>query len=198
MGTDIHFRVEYYGPVETVVQNDNGEIVVQADGDMAWVPAEKYAENKYIVQWRERLKRGEITQEQFDAWSKFEPDITLNYEDRFYTGRNYALFGKLSGVRRGTYNPIVGEGHPRFGTIPEDSCPEIAEELSVDDPDLHSHGWATLTELLEADWSDLERDEEDKYGWSGFGNTLRSMQAVAIEKCGGNTDLVRAIWAYDN
>jgi hypothetical protein len=199
MGADIHFRVEYYGPIETVVQNDTGDIVVVPNGDFGWQAAEEYKENEHTIRFKQMHAEGRVTDADLKAWIEEEPAITLNYGDRFYTGgRNYALFGKLSGVRRDEYDAIIGDDHPRFGTIPEDCCKEIEEELGPDDLGLHSHGWATLTELLEADWSDLHEDGGENYGYSGFGETLLQMQAVAIEKCGGNTDYVRAVWAYDD
>lgn len=197
MGCDIHFRVEYYGPIETVVRNDSGEITVAPEGDFAWQPAEKYDKNEWIVRWEKALAEGQLTQKQFDEYVSDEPAVRLNYGDRFYTGRNYSLFGKLSGVRRDGYDEICGEDNPRFGTLPPDTCPEIYEELGPEDGDLHSRGWATLKELLDADWSDLKAEGEN-FGYSGFGHTLLSMEAVAIEKCGGDTTKVRAVWAYDN
>jgi hypothetical protein len=200
MGCDIHFRVEYYGPIETVVQNDNGEITVAPEGEYAWQPAEAISENEWIIRWKQNLADGRITQEQYDALIAKEPPFRLNYNDRFYTGRNYALFGFLSDVRTAWDNPICGPDHPNFGTLPGDVSPEIEDELSVDDVDLHSHGWLTLTELLAANWEELtEAGKQHNYDPAAdFKDTLTLMEAVALEKCDGNTDHVRAIWAYDN
>ena len=196
MGCDIHFRVEYYSPEETVGFDDNGNIVVVKSDECSWKPAERLAPNSDIKRFKELVANGRITQEQFDSYIEDEPLYTLNYEDRFYTGRHYQLFGKLSGVRDGSFDPLVGDGHPNFGKVPDDVSEEVLAELDPGDFDLHSFGWLTLKELLEADWSDLH--QEGHFGNSRFGETLAAMQAVAIEKCGGNTEHVRAIWAYDS
>ena len=200
MGCDIHFRVEYYGPIETVVRNDEGQITVAPEGDFAWQPAERYSENEWLVRLREQVKRGEMSQEQYDEWSKDEDLLAIARDDRFYTGRNYPLFGFLSDVRTTWDAPICGPDSDRYCTLPDDVSPEVEAELSLDDVDLHSHGWASLTELLAADWQELT-DVGKEHGWdpaADFKETLTLMEAVAIEKCGGDTDCVRAIWAYDN
>ena len=203
MGCDIHFRVEYYGPIETVVRNDEGQIAVAPEGDFAWQPAERYSENKWHTEFVAKYKAGEypdMTQEEYEAEIRYSPPMDIAYGDRFYTGRNYALFCKLSQVRGDDLEAICGPDHEHYNTLPEDVSPEVENELSLDDLDLHSHGWLTLTDLLAADWSDLTALTAP-HGWDGFAEfkqTLTLMEAVAIEKCGGDTDCVRAIWAYDN
>lgn len=220
MGCDIHFRVEYYGPEETVVL-ENGALSVRMDGESRWHPAERLSPSKYRKMWEDQLalppekRSGNATDEQLREWIEEEPKLALDYDDRFYTGRNYGLFWMLTGTRGPQEGAIpipvqLGEttledissnwGYGRG--IPEDVCPEVGEELAEDDGDLHTHSWYTLDELLNADWSEATYPMADgqrmPYFASGFDQTLLLMQAVAIEKCGGDTTRVRAVFAYDN
>lgn len=196
MGCDIHFRVEYYAPTETVTLKD-GQVVVAQDGPPRWQPAEKLSPSRMRLRWEEELQTpvelrlGQSTDAQLKAWISLEPEMELAYEDRFYTGRNYPLFYKLAGVR-GEYEDI--EPMSDYGNgLPDDMSPEVADELG-DDGDLHSHSHYTLTELLdECDWQEFDRQSG-----AAFYETILKMHVVAIEKCGGNTDHVRAVFAFDN
>lgn len=76
-----------------------------------------------------------------DKWSVDEGyGKHIRYEDCYYKGRNYELFGILSkGVRRDIDFGIPGRG------LPEDMSPEVRAEFA--DAGYHSESWLTLTEL---------------------------------------------------
>lgn len=173
MGCDIHLRVEYLATPETLSIDDQGKVVVVPDAAMEWIPAERVTQN--------------------DWWSEGDPSeqrMTVAYDDLFYTGRNYDLFGKLANVRtRGNITPI---DDPRG--LPPNVSAEVGYDLSEDDADLHSHSWFTLYELMAADTSDME----ENWGHSRFDMTIDLMKTVADTKCGGNPYRVRIVFAFDN
>ena len=173
MGADIHVRVEYLAPGETV-SVVNGVPTVTQDGPEEWVPAEPPTPNPW-------------------AHLSGEPAFHIAYEDRFYTGRNYALFWKLSGVR-GPYEGVEPMCEDECGNgFPDDASPEVRDSLDPDCLDFHSHTHYTLTELLLENWAEFDR----QFG-ANFEKTVLDMQALAIEKTNGNTDHVRFLCCYDN
>lgn len=211
MGCDIHVRVEYFGRNETVVLKD-GEVAVAAVDEHVWQPAERISKNKYRTMWEDELakppeqRKPGMTDEALKVYIEEEPEFTLNYEDRWYTGRNYGLFFKLAGVR-GDFSDItpilqseVGEAARDFHGrgLPHDLSDEVRAEFDEEDTDLHTRSWFTLLELQEADWSDLEDPRWGPYAGSGFGDTITMMEAVALEKCGGDPSRVRIVFAFDN
>lgn len=184
MGTDIHLRVEYRAPRETVVLRD-GEIQVAPVGDPAWTPAEKLTRKEDIPLNRfylENLDDPEIARE----WEKM-PSWELARKDRFYTARDYAVFGALAGVR-GSLNE---QWEPRG--IPEDASLEVLEEMKSWGFDGHTHSWQRLDELLAVDWKDLLG-----YVESPWQDLLTRLEALAIEKCNGDRTAVRIVYLFDN
>lgn len=94
-------------------------------------------------------KVGEI----WEACDKWQLDnlenTTVDYPDRFYTGRNYELFAILAGVRnRYDVYPIV---EPRG--IPGDVSSNIAQEYESWGFDAHTPSWLTLAEFFAYDWT---------------------------------------------
>jgi len=218
MGCDIHFRVEYYAPDETVAVEE-GKIVVVPEGGGSWRPAERVSRGIDRTIWEKVLATPKeqrdprfehVTDNDLRTWIQTTPEFEVTYQDLFYSGRNYGLFWMLTGTR-GTYDPTplpvqLGEvtleelkqSWGRGRGLPEDVSPEVREHIPDDDVDLHTHSWYTLAELLAADWSEADRYGHGPYMGSSFGDTILAMQAVAIEKCGGDTTKVRAVFAYDN
>lgn len=102
------------------------------------------------------------TWESADKWTEEKYDdevhVDVDYEDRFYTGRNYNLFAILADVRNGRgfagirtgdgFNPI----HELRG-LPEDVSENVSKASDQWGRDGHSHSWATIQELLEYDWT---------------------------------------------
>lgn len=68
---------------------------------------------------------------------------------RFYSGRNYALFGVLAGMRWTCPHGAIAEDRG----APEDISPEIRQEMEDWAGDGHSHSYATLAELIQYDWT---------------------------------------------
>lgn len=83
--------------------------------------------------------------------------LDINWDDAFYSGRNYDLFAILAGVRngRGFAGVQTGEGFnpisPPRGLPADVTAPvkQRSEEWGVDG---HSHSWLTLAELMAYDW----------------------------------------------
>lgn len=100
-----------------------------------------------------------------DKWVRDDPDedgrpgyLHVPYDEQFYRGRNYDLFGILADVRNGRgfagvrtgdrFNPIA---EPRG--LPENCCDEIRECSDSWGIDGHSHSYFTVAELLAYDWT---------------------------------------------
>lgn len=133
MGADIHLYVEKRVNPETLAHTEEGiKVVPSPDGVGKWVSADKISRNKY-----------------YDAADPEdgEPEFTVSYDDRYYTGRNYQLFGLLAGVRDSSVTPIKSERG-----LPEDVSDFVKSESDAWDSDGHSHSYFTLAELLEYDW----------------------------------------------
>jgi len=97
-----------------------------------------------------------------DSWEREEEEgfnsLSVDYNKRFYSGRNYDLFAILADVRNGsgfagcdTGDGFVPIDSPRG--IPEDASTEVKECSERWDGDGHSHSWFTLAELLAYDWT---------------------------------------------
>lgn len=76
--------------------------------------------------------------------------LDVPYPARFYTNRNYDLFGFLTGgeVRR---NPGIYLSKPKG--LPKDISPEIKRQSEVWGSGAHNHSWLTLKELRSVDWN---------------------------------------------
>lgn len=116
-------------------------LYVERRVDGKWVTADKWTPNKY-------------------AGEEGEPPMALEYDDRFYTGRNYNLFAILADVRNGhgfagikTSGGFVPIAEPRG--IPDDACPEYRAESERYGEDGHSHSYFTVAELLTYDWTQV-------------------------------------------
>lgn len=102
----------------------------------------------------------------FDSkYETVQKDI-VEYEDRFYAGRNYDLFAILANVRNGygfagtdTGDGFIPISEPRG--LPDDVSELIKDESEDWGPDGHSHSWLTLKELLEYDWGQVTKHR----GW---------------------------------
>jgi len=165
MGCDIHWYVERY----------------TTDPENETVPNSKA--NKRDNRVNELL--GESPEPRWisvDTWvAEDYGDDNMHWSNypSFYSGRNYALFTKLAGVRSWTNDGAICE--PRG--IPDDASDAYIYVTEQWEGDGHSHSYFTLTELLEHDWS----------LFSEFRETLERMKDLDE-----NTDNVRAVFFFDN
>lgn len=92
-----------------------------------------------------------------DTWivEDDEEGSVVDYDRRFYTGRDYELFGILAGVRRPQSSQVAHQG------IPEDASPEYKAVVERWDSDGHTHSYFTLAEFLAYDWTQEAKFE----GW---------------------------------
>ena len=104
-----------------------------------WVSADRWTPNKY-------------------ADDEGEPPIQVEYQNHFYSGRNYNLFAILANVRNGsgfancdTGNGFVPIDDPR--NLPNDVSENVKAEANRWGGDGHSHSWFTVEELLAYDWT---------------------------------------------
>ena len=111
--------------------------------DGKWVTADRWSPDEY-------------------AGDEGEPPLQIAYEDRFYSGRNYSLFGILADVRNGrgfagidTGNGFVPIDDPRG--LPENACAEVKADSDRWGGDGHSHSWFTVAELLAYDWTQVTK-----------------------------------------
>jgi hypothetical protein len=112
---------------------------VQKQMNCVWVSADRWEPNKY-------------------ADDEGEPKLAIPYEKRFYSGRNYDLFGILADVRNGrgfagldTGDGFVPIDDPRG--LPVDVSEPVKADSDRWDGDGHSHSWFTVAELLAYDWT---------------------------------------------
>jgi len=185
MGCDIHFYVEVLSP--------KGEWTL-APGQLA--PCDHCGgtmldpDNKYCGNCKKELSEHEPTTGKcwFD-FTKLNPvpqpcayscgdGTQLN--EIFYRGRDYELFGILSGVRGDAVEGFTQENRG----MPLDPSPVLARDALS--PDYHSHTWYTLKELQAHDWTRYEY-------MASFRSTINQMQDLAHDH-----EDVRAVFWYDN
>lgn len=116
-----------------------------------------------------------------------EPELHIEPESRFYSGRNYNLFCALAGVRRYMF---IGEAaivsNPKG--LPVDCCEEIKEESRKCGSDGHSHSWNTLAEL-------------EAFDWSEYGTTCDRFKEKVFHKLREHSNdphKVRIVYFFDN
>lgn len=117
------------------------------------------------------------------------PGQQLVWEEQFYRGRNYALFGVLSDVRGA---PLDGFTEYRGQGIPYDASEAYARV--ADDGDAHSFTYYTLDQLLacpafQPDY--CEGTNKDPY--SDFRIVLKRLREIDPDP-----KRVRAVFFYDN
>lgn len=96
-----------------------------------------------------------------DTWEQDEygeDRLSVRYDNRYYTGRNYNLFAMLADVRNGfgfagtpINKPVVPLAAPRG--LPEDVTEPVKAESDRWGVDGHSHSWFTVAELMAYDWT---------------------------------------------
>lgn len=198
MGCDIHVRVEYKVPGETVRLVEGDLKVVPAEGlegAPRWVPAEKLTRkpDQEEAKWYLKVINDPAsTQEQRDgAQAAYDrlPEWNLEYRDRWYTGRHYWLFTRLAGVRGNSDDAFWDDRG-----IPDDASPEVAEDHEDWGWDAHTPSWQTLAELLSKDWT------ERGSGWrnEAWDELLERMKDLAEWKCDGDQTSVRIVYWFDN
>jgi hypothetical protein len=114
-------------------------LYVERKVDDKWVNADKWTPDPY-----------------YDEEDGANP-LHVDYDDRFYRGRNYDLFGMLANVRNGHgfAGCDTGDGFKPIATprgLPADVSAEVRAESDRWDGDGHSHSWFTLAELKAYDW----------------------------------------------
>ena len=133
-----------------------------------------------------------------DTWTKnkcyeeengeSDSEFEITREHQFYSGgRNYNLFCALCGVRGRHFEdkaPFISD--PKG--LPNDVSKEVKIESARWGSDGHSHGWNTLKELKEFDWS-------------AYGETVDMFLEEVIPKMEAqkvkDTD-VRIVYFFDN
>ena len=109
-----------------------------------------------------------------------------------YGGRCYSLFGILAGVRNPSNTMIGGEFNLKG--IPDDASPTVKSTSDEWDVDGHSHNYFTVQELLDSDYSKMDKNELTTLGIDPyfFDTTLPQLQKI------GNPEDVRIIFWFDN
>lgn len=113
-------------------------LYVERKVDGKWISADKWTPDPYVEEDE-------------------EPRMTVDYDDRFYKGRNYDLFGILADVRngRGFAGIVTGDGFKPIAMpkgLPSDVTPEVKADFDRWGSDGHSHSYLTLAELQAYDW----------------------------------------------
>jgi hypothetical protein len=156
----------------------------------------------YVERKSTRLKRQELLNEVFNDDEKLEMEWEsadswntvgdggvvkiLDRSERFYSGRNYTLFGILAGVRTIPKNGPISK--PKG--FPNDASDDIKSEYEAWYGDSHSTSNFTLKELKEVDWSKYSENSQQLVS---FMETIEKM-----EKLDSNPENVRCIFWFDN
>jgi hypothetical protein len=171
MGCDIHFFVE-----KKSKRLKRQEMLNEVVGDteqlqMEWESADSWIPNNYKDDDDTRVK-------------------VINRSERFYSGRNYTLFGILAGVR---WMPKCGPISNPKG-FPSDTSNETADEYESWAGDCHSASYLTLKELKDTDWSKYMNEySECKKDLEKFMETIDKM-----EKLDSDPENVRCVFWFDN
>jgi hypothetical protein len=114
-----------------------------------------------------------------ENWTKEKGYFDVPCDEKYYTERNYRLFGVLAGVRDSWVTPI---DEPRG--LPSDVSKEVrfATDINSD----HSHSWFLLQELWEVDWKSYED------GIYGFGIFLKMLER--LKQLGDPSDVRIVFW----
>lgn len=166
MGCDIHFFVEKRSKGALRQESLNKILETEEEVKDEWVTADTWIPNPV-----------------FPEYSKNPIQIS----SQFYTGRNYYLFGILADVRFSCPKTIV----PKRG-IPDNASNEVRSEYESWGSDAHSCTWATLTELINADWDYYDSLVENGT-LNSFKETLNRLKEIS-----NNTDNVRCVFWFDN
>lgn len=147
MGCDIHLFVEKY------------------DGNK-WVSMDNWKMEKEC----DFCDKDEIKDcQEYDCNGKIERFTYSRYEDLFYTGRNYSLFGILAGVRDSKMKMISDEKG-----FPDDASDEVSKYFESWGCDAHTPSYLSLKELVEYPWDEplytqnVTLELEDYIGWVIF------------------------------
>lgn len=185
MGCDIHLRVEYLAPSETL----NERLEVIPEGPSEWTPAERLVPKDESLE----AKRWYFNEDGLptEEWADV-PDLYLAYEDRWYSSRDYALFGALAGVR--DYDELEIWEERGF---PDDASDHVREDFEGWGGDAHTPSWQNLDELLSVDWN--KRVFARRGGLSGgWTEMLERLKDLAFARCEGDQTRVRIVYWFDN
>jgi len=193
MGCDIHLRVEYLAPSETL---KNPTLEVVPEGPPEWTFAEKltHKDESGAGKWLLEKIAAVDTVGVGDYRDEYDglPTWDVEYEDKFYTGRDYALFSALAGVRGRDHQIWEERG------FPEDACDNVREDYEAWGEDGHTPSWQTLDELLQVDWKALFDRAHAGYVNKEWAEALERLKDLAYAKCDGNQTHVRIVYWFDN
>lgn len=127
----------------------------------------------------------------------------VDYDERFYTSRNYNLFAILADVRNGYgfAGITTGEGfkpidEPRG--VPNDASNEYKAIVKQWDGDGHSHSYFTVAELLAYDWTQKTKFQDGtSYEYKDCVGGFLTETLPQLEKLGRPED-VRIVFFFDN
>jgi hypothetical protein len=89
--------------------------------------------------------------------TEYADRLDIEWDDAFYSDRNYDLFAILANVRNGYgfAGVVTGEGFVPIAMprgLPADATAPVKKRSDEWGEDGHSHSWLTLAELLAYDW----------------------------------------------
>lgn len=175
IGADIHFFVEKKSTRLKRQELINNVFNEDENLQMEWESADNWVKNKY-----------------FDPEEKDsgERPLTIDRDQRFYSGRNYTLFGVLANVR---WRPKSGSISEVKG-FPKDASDIVKDEYKSWGGDAHSASYLTLKELLHVDWTKYYKEYEGcEDDLSSFMKTIEKMKMLD-----DNNENVRCVFWFDN
>ena len=169
MGCDIHFFVERF----------SDEPITKGPVDISEQREERLST---LLEERDKIEPRWISADDWELDDHYDDEIpSWECGEKFYSGRNYHLFGILAQVR--TWDTSESISEPKG--IPDDASYAYKVMCNQWDGDSHSHSYFTLEELLEVDW--VSKDLK----W--FEGTIEKMKSVDPDP-----KKVRCCFFFDN
>lgn len=112
-----------------------------------------------------------------------------------FTGRNYALFSVLAGVRGGEEPIATPRGYPAGFEVMDDDCHRVTDAGGFIDSYWmgdHSHSWLTVAEIVKCDFDDPEEEYTKCLGY-----IVAKAMIVAYENA-LELEEVRIVFGFDS
>ena len=168
MGCDIHFFVERF----------SDELITNGPVDISEQREERLST---LLEERDKIEPRWISADDWELEDYDDDEKIWECGEKFYSGRNYHLFGILAQVR--TWDTSESISEPKG--IPDDASYAYKYMCDQWHGDAHSHSYFTLEELLEVDW--VSKDLK----W--FEGTIEKMKSVDHDP-----KKVRCCFFFDN
>ena len=126
------------------------------------------------------------------SWWENEGKLPYPFTDTPYQGRNYRLFGVLSGVRDTSMDSIVDWNRGLPDDISQDIC-TLTDEWGLD---AHSHNHIYMDEIINSKYYKMSEKERDEIGLHShfFSDSVNKI----LDFVEGDPEDIRLVFWFDN